>query len=149
MSITRKMTPMEYFGRCAGIRLGIESWLRVRFGNDGLKLMSHIAEIDKEVHLLAILKTLETASILEEVRRVVELLQPRKHRGWMSWQERKEYVRVMRKCIEAVLEVRFGEDGLKLIPDINKIDDAEHLDVIYKLLLIAATPGEIRPLLLT
>lgn len=53
-----------------GQREGIESLLRVRFGDEGLKLMPEIREIHEEETLRAILKALETATSLDEVRRL-------------------------------------------------------------------------------
>ena len=47
--------------------MGIESLLRVRFGEEGLKLMPEIQEIYEEEQLQAILKALETAASPDEV----------------------------------------------------------------------------------
>jgi hypothetical protein len=55
---------------CKGLYLGIESVLRVRFGEAGLQLMPQIRTLHDEDQLQAILKTLETAANLEEVRRL-------------------------------------------------------------------------------
>jgi hypothetical protein len=49
------------------MRLGIESLLRVRFGDQGLQLMPEIHEEEKP---RAILKALETAASPDEVRRL-------------------------------------------------------------------------------
>jgi hypothetical protein len=64
------VTSIERLARGEGVCLGIESLLRVRFGDDGLKLMSEIREIYEEEKLEAILKALETANRPEEVRRL-------------------------------------------------------------------------------
>lgn len=61
---------IERVGRAAGLRKGIESLLRVRFGEEGLKLMPEIHAILDEVKLEEILKALETATVPEEVRRL-------------------------------------------------------------------------------
>ena len=53
-------------GGCAGI----ESVLRIRFGEEGLKLMPEIREIYEEEKLQAILKALETAASPDEVRQL-------------------------------------------------------------------------------
>jgi hypothetical protein len=58
---------MERLARREGMREGIESLLRVRFGEEGLKLMPEIHEEEK---LRAILKTLETAASPDEVRQL-------------------------------------------------------------------------------
>jgi len=64
------VTSIERLARSEGIRIGIESWLRMKFAEEGLKLMPEIEEIYEDERLLAILKTLETATSLEEVRRL-------------------------------------------------------------------------------
>ncbi len=55
------ITSVERVWHCRGLRQGIESLLRVRFGEDGLKLMPEIREIYEEEKLAAVLKALETA----------------------------------------------------------------------------------------
>jgi len=47
----------------------VESLPCVRFGEEGLKLMNEIQEIHEEETLRAILKVLETATSLDEMRR--------------------------------------------------------------------------------
>jgi len=64
------ITSIERLARREGQREGIESLLRVRFGEEGLKLMPEIKEIHEEKTLRAILKALETATSLDEVRRL-------------------------------------------------------------------------------
>jgi hypothetical protein len=64
------ITSVERVGLCRGLCRGIESVLRVRFGEEGLRLMPEIREIPEEDKLEAILKALETGASLEEVRRL-------------------------------------------------------------------------------
>ena len=64
------VTSIERLGIRKGQCEGIESLLRVRFGDEGLKLMPEIREIHEEETLRAILKALETAATLDDVRRV-------------------------------------------------------------------------------
>jgi hypothetical protein len=64
------VTSIERVGQCTGLRKGIEVVLRLRFGEDGLKLMPEIREIHEGEKLEAILTTLETAASLEEIRRL-------------------------------------------------------------------------------
>jgi hypothetical protein len=52
------------------MRKGIESLLRVRFGEPGVTLMPEIQQVHEEEKLEAILKALETAASLDEVRRL-------------------------------------------------------------------------------
>lgn len=64
------VTSIERLSRCDGIRMGIESLLRVRFGTAGLQLMPEINEIFEEEQLEAILLALETAAGPDDVRRL-------------------------------------------------------------------------------
>jgi hypothetical protein len=64
------ITSVERVGHCRGLRKGIESLLKVRFQEEGLKLMPEIHGIHEEEKLEAILKALETATSLGEVRRL-------------------------------------------------------------------------------
>jgi hypothetical protein len=64
------ITTPERVGIRKGMRMGIESLLKVRFGEEGLKLMPEIHEVHEQELLEAILKALETAASPEEVRRL-------------------------------------------------------------------------------
>jgi hypothetical protein len=64
------VTSIERVVLCEGLRMGIESLLRVRFGEEGLKLMPEIHEIYEGEKLQTILKALETAASPDEVRRL-------------------------------------------------------------------------------
>jgi hypothetical protein len=64
------VTSIERLARREGQREGIETALRMRFGEEGLKLMPEIQEVHEEETLRAILKALETAANLDEVRRL-------------------------------------------------------------------------------
>jgi hypothetical protein len=64
------VTSIELRGLARGLREGIESILRMRFNDDGLKLMPEIQAIYDEEQLRAILKALETGSSLDDVRRI-------------------------------------------------------------------------------
>jgi hypothetical protein len=64
------VTSIERIGICKGLCRGIETALRIRFGDEGLRLMPEIQEIYEQEKLEAILTALETASSLDEVRRL-------------------------------------------------------------------------------
>ena len=66
----RFITTPERVGYCWGLRRSMESLLRVRFGEEGLKLMPEIHEIHEHEKLEAILTALETAASPDEVRRL-------------------------------------------------------------------------------
>jgi hypothetical protein len=65
------VSSIERLGLARGLREGIESYLRGRFGDDGLKLMPEIEEIYDEAQLRAILKALATGAGLGQVRRML------------------------------------------------------------------------------
>jgi len=64
------ITTPERVGLCNGMRRGIASLLKVRFGEEALNLMPQIREIHEEEKLEAILQALETGASLEEVRKL-------------------------------------------------------------------------------
>jgi hypothetical protein len=64
------VTSIERLGIRKGLCKGIESLLKVRFGDEGLRLMPEIREIYEEEKVEAILKALETATSPDEVRRL-------------------------------------------------------------------------------
>jgi hypothetical protein len=64
------VTSIERLARREGVRLGIKTALKIRFGEEGLKLMPEIQAIHEEDKLEAILNALETTNTLDEVRRI-------------------------------------------------------------------------------
>jgi hypothetical protein len=60
----------EQMGMVKGLLEGIEAWLKVKFGADGLALMPELRQIRDHELLRKILKRIETAESPEEVRRV-------------------------------------------------------------------------------
>jgi hypothetical protein len=64
------VTSIERLARREGMCRGIESMLRRLFKEEGLELMPEIREIHEEEKLEAILKALETADSVDEVRRI-------------------------------------------------------------------------------
>ena len=64
------ITSVQRVGRCEGMCEGIETALKIRFGAEGLKHMPEIRELYDEDQMRAILKALETATDLNEVRRL-------------------------------------------------------------------------------
>ncbi len=64
------ITTPERVGVERGLRRGIEAAFRLRFGEEGLKLMPEIRAVYEEENLEAILKALETGSNMDEVRRL-------------------------------------------------------------------------------
>jgi hypothetical protein len=60
----------EWYGHCKGLRQGIAALLRARFGDEGLRLMPEIQEVDEQEKLEAILEALVTAASPDDVRRL-------------------------------------------------------------------------------
>ena len=46
--------------------------------------------------------------------------------------------------IELSLELRFGEPGLQLMPEIREVKDSEKLEAILQAIKTAATPEDLR-----
>jgi hypothetical protein len=66
------VTSIERGAIRGALRKGIESLLRVRFGDNGVALMPAIREVHYEEKLEEILTALETVASPDEVRRLVE-----------------------------------------------------------------------------
>jgi hypothetical protein len=64
------VTSFERVERRAGLREGIGTALKIKFGDAGLELMPEIEEVHEEEKLRKILKALETAASPDEVRRL-------------------------------------------------------------------------------
>src|SRR5205807_59305 len=119
------ITTPEYVGHCRGMRRGIESLLKVRFGEEGLKLMPEIHKIYEEEQLEAILKALETATSPDEVQRLwssgvpsytqlyqafwqdMEKIQEERRMPFITTPERVGHCRGLRRAIELLLKGRF------------------------------------------
>ena len=52
--------------------------------------------------------------------------------------------RGLRKSIESVLRVRFGPEGLKLMPEINQVFGENTLSAIHEALLTATNLDDVR-----
>jgi hypothetical protein len=60
--------------------------------------------------------------------------------------ERVGHRRGLRRAIELLLKLRFGEEGLKLMPEIHEIHEDEKLEAILTALGTATSPDEVRQL---
>jgi hypothetical protein len=76
----------------------------------------------------------------------VQQLQKERHMPFISTPERVGEWRGLRKGIESVLRIRFGAEGLKLMPEINKLYGEAELTAILQALETAKSPEEVRPL---
>jgi hypothetical protein len=76
----------------------------------------------------------------------VAKIQEEGHMPFITTPERVGRRAGMREGIEALLRVRFGEAGVKLMPEIRDLHDEETLRAILKALETAATPDEVRRL---
>jgi hypothetical protein len=76
----------------------------------------------------------------------VDTIQEERCMPYITTPERVGLRRGLRMGIEALLEVRFGEEGLKLMPEIREIYEEEQLEAIVKALRTADGPEEVRRL---
>ena len=60
----------ERMGMVKGLLEGIEAWLRVKFGAEGLALMPELRQIRDHELLRKVLKRIKTADSADKVRRV-------------------------------------------------------------------------------
>jgi hypothetical protein len=64
------ITSVERAGIRKGLLTGIEVCLRMKFGAEGLQLMPELRSLHDEEKLEAVLQAIESASTLDDVRRV-------------------------------------------------------------------------------
>lgn len=76
----------------------------------------------------------------------LETIQKEKHMPFVSTPERVWHARGLRQGIEVLLKVRFGAEGLKLMPEIREVYEEEKLEEILKALETVASPDELRRL---
>jgi hypothetical protein len=76
----------------------------------------------------------------------VELLQEEQKMPFISTPEWVGQRRGVLKGIRAMLKMKFGESGLALLPEIERIDELEKLEAILDLIETTATPDELRRL---
>jgi hypothetical protein len=79
-------------------------------------------------------------------RQEVDRIQEEKRMPYVTSIERVWHCIGLRKGIEAVLRLRFGEEGLKLMPEIHKVYEEDKLEAILKAAETEATPDELRRL---
>jgi hypothetical protein len=85
-------------------------------------------------------------SLAEVFKQDLESLQKEKRMPYVTSIERVAERQAFRKGIESLLRVRFGEEGLKLMPEIKEIHDKDQLEAILVALETAASPDELRRL---
>ena len=76
----------------------------------------------------------------------VTKMQEEKHMPFITTPERVGLNRGLREGIEVVLRMRFGEEGLKLMPEIREIYEEEKLREVLNALQTAASPDAVRRL---
>ncbi len=74
----------------------------------------------------------------------IEDAQKEKHMPYVTSIERVGIRKALRKGIQSLLKVRFGDEGLKLMPEIESVYDADQLEAILQALETAQTPDEVR-----
>jgi len=74
----------------------------------------------------------------------VDQLQKEKTMPFVTTPERVGICKGMRMSIEAALKVRFGEEGLDLMPEIREIHEEEKLKAIIKAIITASSREDVR-----
>ena len=72
------------------------------------------------------------------------LIQKEKQMPFITTPERVGERRGLREGIQALLKLRFGEEGLKLMPEMEEVHEAEQLREIIRALETAHTPEDLR-----
>jgi hypothetical protein len=67
-----------------------------------------------------------------------------KHMPFITTPERIGMKKGLLKGIELGLELKFGSDGLKLLPEIRELHDHEVLQAVLEAIKTAATPEDLR-----
>jgi hypothetical protein len=76
----------------------------------------------------------------------LDRIQEERRMPFITSVERVGHCRGLRQGIEALLQVRFGDEGLQLMPDIREIHEEEKLEAVLKALVTATTLEEVRRL---
>ena len=84
--------------------------------------------------------------LAEVFRQEVDKIQEEKRMPFVTSYERSLQWKSLRLGIETALRIRFGEEGVKLMPEIQAIYDAEQLEAILKTCETPASPEEVRRL---
>jgi hypothetical protein len=84
--------------------------------------------------------------LAEIFKKDVENVQKENRMPYVTSFDRVAERQAFRKGIESLLRVRFGEEGLKLMPEIKEIHEKEQLEAILIALETAANPDELRRL---
>jgi hypothetical protein len=74
----------------------------------------------------------------------VDRIQQEKQMPFISTPERYGHVRGLRQGIKVALKLRFGEDGLKLMPEVGELHDEDQLEAILESIETAASPQDLR-----
>lgn len=127
-----------------GLLEGIELGLELKFGNEGLQLLPEVTQIED----LEILKTVRDAirrvTTLQELRTVLFInLTPRMPYVTSIERRAEERGRLI-GAIEFGLELKFGNEGLQLLPEISQIEDPKVLKSIRDAIKRAMPLQELR-----
>jgi len=87
-------------------------------------------------------------AILEQSPWYQQILQEGERRGEQRGEQRGKQLGIL-SGIQVALEIKFGNDGLQLLPNISQISDWEKLKAIQVALITGTTLDELRQLILT
>lgn len=82
----------------------------------------------------------------DEFDREIDAIQQEKHMPYVTSIERVGIRKALRKGLRVALKIRFGDEGLNLMPEIEQVHDNEKLEAILQAVESAASLDDIRPL---
>ena len=138
-----------------GLHAGLRTALRVKFAGQGDDLFNDVRWM-KDMELLRIaLDAIEDAETPEEWRRAwcAEAADGKSFAAFVSCAERAGFAKGLCKgllaSIEAVLDVKFGAAGLRLMPEFRPLRDVERLRALLRTVKTAASVDDVKRAWLT
>jgi hypothetical protein len=131
---------------------GIEMALEIKFGAEGLKLLPEIRDLDHEM-LQRVFRAIKTARTPDSLRRIWASSGSEPPSSTGTQEEFKPFLTTpeclglekgLLKGIEVSLAIRFGEEGLKLMPEIRELPDHEVMQTVLEAIPNVHTPEELR-----
>jgi hypothetical protein len=150
----RYITSVERLARKESLLEGITVALKIKFGTAGLELLPEIRRLEDHEKLGAVLDAIETAASPDDLRRLwtpgaerpgrADCQDAEKRRPFITTPERIGYEKGYLESLEAALEIKFGEAGLRFLPELRELHDHEVLRSVLHAIKTAASPDELR-----
>jgi hypothetical protein len=133
-----------------GLHDGLRAALRAKFGGQGDDLFDDVRWMKDLEVLRTALDAIEDAETPEEWRRAwcAEMADGKNFASFVSCAERAGFVKGLCKgllsSIEAVLDVKFGAAGLRLMPEFRPLRDVEKLRALLRAVKAAASVDDVK-----